>query len=103
MKPATVKQRAGMGNAPGVLGCPPFKDRQKVSLARWDKHSPLWDRMGECIVVGQKQTRGCESGWMVTVMAKDGTYRELDSHWIQQTNDKIRDPAIYDAQRLSDR
>lgn len=62
---------------------PPFKDRQKVSLARWDKHSPPWDRMGECIVVGQKQQRGCESGWMVTVMAKDGTYRELDSHWIQ--------------------
>jgi len=78
-------------NAKGVgfgdgLGCPPFKDRQKVSLERWDNHSPPWDRVGECIVVGQKQTRGCESGWMVTVMAKDGTYRELDSHWIQHPN-----------------
>jgi hypothetical protein len=72
----------------GLLGCP-FKDRQKVSLARWDKHSPPWDRMGECIVIGQRKTRGCESGWMVKVMAKDGTYRELDSHWLEQPNDKL--------------
>ena len=74
------------GLAPaGLLGCP-FKDRQKVSLTRWDKHSPPWDRMGECIVIGQRKTRGCESGWMVKVMAKDGTYRELDSHWLEQPN-----------------
>jgi hypothetical protein len=64
------------------------KDRQKVSLARWDKHSPPWDRMGECIVIGQRKTHGCESGWMVKVMAKDGTYRELDSHWLEQPNEK---------------
>jgi hypothetical protein len=72
---------------PALLGGP-FKDRQKVSLARWDKHSPPWDRMGECIVIGQRKTHGCESGWMVKVMAKDGTYREIDSHWLEQPNKK---------------
>lgn len=62
----------------------PFADRQRVSLSEWDKHSPPWDRMGDCIVI--KQENGpdhCESGWMITVMAKDGTTRRLDSHWMK--------------------
>jgi hypothetical protein len=88
LKPEADKSKRQSALAPaGLLGCP-FKDRQKVSLARWDKHSPPWDRMGECIVIGQRKTRGCESGWMVKVMAKDGTYRELDSHWLEQPNEK---------------
>ena len=89
-QPATLAESRKAPTAVGSgdwLGCP-FKDRQKVSMARWDKHSPPWDRMGECIVIGQRKTRGCESGWMVKVMAKDGTYRELDSHWLEQHNEK---------------
>jgi hypothetical protein len=27
---------------------------------------------------------------MVKVMAKDGTYRELDSHWLEQPNGELR-------------
>lgn len=62
----------------------PFADRQLVSLSEWDKHSPPWDRMGDCIVINQDNGPDhCESGWMITVMAKDGTTRRLDSHWMK--------------------
>ena len=62
----------------------PFANRQRVSLAEWDKHSPPWDRMGDCIVINQENGPDhCESGWMITVMAKDGTTRRLDSHWMK--------------------
>jgi len=47
--------------------------------------------MGDCIVI--KQENGpdhCESGWMVTVMAKDGKTRRLDSHWMK-SNDCVAD------------
>jgi hypothetical protein len=40
--------------------------------------------MGDCIVINQENGPDhCESGWMVTVMAKDGTERRLDSHWMK--------------------
>lgn len=41
--------------------------------------------MGICTVVGQRRAR-CESGWMVNIMAKDGTTMELDSHWLIADN-----------------
>lgn len=63
----------------------PFEDRQKVSAEKWDKTVPKWQRMGICIVVGQRRAK-CESGWMVNVMAyDDGTSLELDANWLKAT------------------
>lgn len=67
-------------------GSPPFRDRQKVDAIKWDKTVPKWARLGICIVIGQRKTRGCESGWMVNIMSKDGTNSELDSHWLSSEN-----------------
>jgi hypothetical protein len=68
--------------APGSAA--PFTDRQRVSLDKWDKHSPPRDRMGDCIVVNQENGPDhCESGWMITVRSKDGTTIRLDSHWMK--------------------
>lgn len=84
--------RAPFNPVPGSAA--PFSDRQRVSLSRWDKCSPKWDRMGDCIVINQQQGPDhCESGWMVTVMAKDGTTRKLDSHWMEALNDQNRNRA----------
>lgn len=64
---------------------PPFADRQKVDAKRYDASSPPWNKLGICIVVGQRRAR-CESGWMVNIMANDGTTVELDSHWLSAAN-----------------
>lgn len=64
---------------------PPFVYRQKVDCARYDATNPPWDRMGICIVIDQHQAT-CESGWMITVLAKDGTAKRLDSHWLSAEN-----------------
>jgi hypothetical protein len=69
-----------------AAGSPPFRDRQKVDAKRYDATNPKWNRMGICIVVGQRRAR-CESGWMVNIMAKDGASMELDSHWLSAEND----------------
>jgi len=74
--------------ASAAMSCsPPFADRQKVDAKRYDASSPPWDKMGICIVIDQRKTRGCESGWMVKIMSKDGTVKELDSHWLSAAND----------------
>jgi len=83
-----VRREAVLSEAHGSTA--PFVYIQSVSMAEWDKHSPPWDRMGECIVVNQENGPDhCESGWMVTVMAKDGTTKRLDSHWITP-NEKVQ-------------
>ena len=66
-------------------GLAPFFDGQSVDAGRYDATNPKWNHMGICIVVGQRRAR-CESGWMVNIMAKDGTYMELDSHWLSDDN-----------------
>ena len=70
---------------PASDGSPPFRDKQKVEAKRYDATNPKWNRMGICIVVGQRRAR-CESGWLVNIMAKDGTTTELDSHWLTAEN-----------------
>lgn len=64
---------------------PPFADRQKVDASRYDATNPKWRQMGICTVVGQRRSR-CESGWMVSIMADDGTVLDLDSHWLSAAN-----------------
>lgn len=87
----TETRGADSGAAPGSAA--PFADRQRVSLAEWDALSPPWDRMGDCIVINQENGPDhCESGWMITVMAKDGTTKRLDSHWMKP-NDPDQRPA----------
>lgn len=72
-------------------GSPPFADRQKVDARRYDATNPKWNHMGICIVIGRRRAR-CESGWMVNIMAKDGTSMELDSHWLSVENDQTVQP-----------
>jgi hypothetical protein len=49
--------------------------------------------MGDCIVVNQENVPGhCESGWMVTVMAKDGTIKRLDIHWMKPNGESSNPP-----------
>jgi hypothetical protein len=73
---------------PARAGSPPFEDRQKVNAKRYDATNPKWRHMGICIVIGQRRAR-CESGWMVNIMAKDGTSMELDSHWLSVENAQV--------------
>lgn len=60
---------------------PKYKAGDRVSLARWDESEPPYKRMGVCEVAGV-ESRQCESGWMVTVKAKDGRTKTLDQNWL---------------------
>lgn len=70
------------------FGDPPFSDGQRVSLDRWNKYSAPWERLYGCVVVSQRTTIGCESGWMVTVRSSNGITRELDSNWMAAENEE---------------
>lgn len=70
------------------FGDRPFGDGQRVSLDRWNKHSPPHERLFGCVVVSQRTTIGCESGWMVTIRSSNGITRELDSNWITAENEE---------------
>jgi hypothetical protein len=85
-----IRQPAPDGR-PASACSPPFVDRQKVDAKRYDSTNPKWNQRGICIVVGQRRAR-CESGWMVKIMSKDGTYTELDSHWLSAENIETQQP-----------
>lgn len=59
-----------------------FKPGDKVSLRKWDRTVPPYERLGDAVVASVEPWRS-ESGWRVEFKTSQGATYALDQNWLE--------------------